>query len=178
MSEDRRAEAEARYISGRESIKALAAALEISDKTVAAWCKAGGWVKKRQKFQARTAKKALTIAANKKARELAKLLEASDEMETALLHAARAFSKALEEEPQLVTDGKFRSGNLRNVAESIQRQAQTRMMISGILERKDAEKLKIMQNKQALEERKAAQGQENGGAIRVVIEPSAEKLAE
>ena len=71
----------------------------------------------------------------KKARELAKLMEASDEIETALLTAAKAFrAKMLEDESgTLLTDGKFRAGNLGSVVNAIGRQTETRKTLAGLL---------------------------------------------
>ena len=176
---EQREEARLRYIRGTETVNQVAEALGISKKTAQGWCKADGWVKERAKFRKRAAKKAVTMAVGKKARELARLLEASESMEKALLHAAKAFENALTESPERVTDGKFRSGNLRNVAEALQRQSETTMKLSGIVTGAEREKLDMMRRELEIKERKEAQeAREQESGVKIVMERDAEGLAE
>lgn len=128
--------AEERYIGGDVSLKALASELGISASTLGKWKKAGEWEKKKGEVEQRAMKKAATHAVNKKARELCRLLEASDEMEYALLLAARAVVKNLceDEEGLIVTDGKERADNMTRIVRAINQQAETRMRLSGIMD--------------------------------------------
>ncbi len=176
---DQRAAAEQRYISSSITLRALAQEMGLNSKTVSRWCKEGGWVKKREKINRRAMKKAATQAVNRKAKELIKLISASDALEDALLEAARAFAGAMAEEGSgaLVTDGKFRAGNLMQIVNAVGRQTETRMLQSGILAAADAEKLRLMRRKQEMEEQAQAEGQ-GGGEIRVVLTQESEELAE
>ena len=174
-----REEAESRYISSEITLKQLADEAHIPYKTMTRWCKEGGWVKKREKINRRALKKAATQAVNRKARELIKLLRASDEIEDALLMAAKALRAniAADEGGALLTDGRFRAGNLGQVVNAMGRQAETRMLLSGIMTAADKEKIELMRRKQALEEQAAAEDR-GDGQIRVVMEQDAEALAE
>lgn len=179
MPEDMRTAAKVRYVQGNESIAQVAQGLGISGKTAQKWCKADGWVKARKSFQRRAARKAVDRAVDKRAKELSRLIQASQSMEAALLSAARALEDMLKENPLLVVDGKFRSGNMRNVAESLERQAKTSMMLGGILPREEEERLALMRRKQELEEKKlqAEAEKSQGGQIEITLGPELEELA-
>ena len=167
MSEDRRMEAEQRYVSGDETLKKLAEEMGIPLNTIKRWCKAGDWVKKREKAKRRAVKKAVTRATDKKARQLARLIQASDAMENALIMSAKAFEAAMAENPAEIVDGKTRALNLQSVSAAINRQVETRMLVNGIVSQADREKLDILKRKQEMDERKEAhqREQENGGAV-------------
>ncbi len=173
--------AEGRYIRGDISLKALAAEMGLSASTLGKWKKAGEWEKKRDQVQQRAMKKAATQAVNKKARELCRLLEASDEMEYALLLAARAVAKNLceDEEGLMVTDGKERADNLTRIVRAINQQAETRMRLSGIMDQAEQEKIALLWRKQELDERKEAQDQaaEREGAV-IRLDGKAGELSE
>lgn len=74
--------AEERYIGGDVSLKALADELGLSASTLGKWKKAGEWDKKKGEVEQRAMKKAATHAVNKKARELCRLMEASEKSNT------------------------------------------------------------------------------------------------
>lgn len=133
--DSRRMEAEEKYVAGKMTLRDLAKETGISLSALGKWSRERKWGKKRQKFQEKALKKAVNRAVDKKARELAKLMEASDEIETALLTAAKAFrAKMLEDESgTLLTDGKFRAGNLGSVVNAIGRQTETRKTLAGLL---------------------------------------------
>ena len=173
-----REEAESRYISSEITLRALAEEAGVPFKTLSRWCKDGGWVKKREKINRRALKKAATQAVNKKARELLKLLEASDEIEEALLIAARSMKANMEQDKygMLATD-RFRAGNLGQVVNAVGRQAETRMLLSGILTVAEREKIQIMKRKQLLEEQEAKDGA-GANEIRVILTGDAEELAQ
>ena len=153
--------AEERYIGGDVSLKALAAELGLSASTLGKWKKTGEWDKKKGEVEQRAMKKAATHAVNKKARELCRLMEASDEIEYALLLAARAVVKngCEDEEGLIVTDGKERADNMTRLVRAINQQAETRMRLSGIMDQAEEEKIALMRRKQELDERKEAQDQ-------------------
>ncbi len=115
---------------------------------------------------------------NKKARELCKLLEASDELEKALLLAAKAFSAYLEGEggSEILTDKKTWADNLNHIVAAIGKQAETRMMLSGIMAKDEEEKIALMRRKQNLEERK--ERQDATGSLGIVLDEKTEELAE
>ena len=156
--------AEERYIGGDVSLKALAAKMGVSASTLGKWKKAGEWDKKKGEVEQRAIKKATTQAVNKKARELCRLMEASDEMEYALLLAARAVVKNLceDEEGLIVTDGKERADNMTRLVRAINQQAETRMRLSGIMDQAEQEKIALLWRKQELDEKKEAQDQAEG----------------
>lgn len=170
--------AEEMYIGGDVSLKALASELGISASTLGKWKKAGEWEKKKGEVEQRAMKKAATHAVNKKARELCRLMEASDEMEYALLLAARAVVKNLceDEEGLIVTDGKERADNMTRIVRAINQQAETRMRLSGIMDQAEEEKIALLWRKQELDERKEAQVQaaeKEGVTIRLDAETGA-----
>ena len=170
--------AEEMYISGDVSLKALASELGISASTLGKWKKAGEWEKKKGEVEQRAMKKAATHAVNKKARELCRLMEASDEMEYALLLAARAVVKNLceDEEGLIVTDGKERADDMTRIVRAINQQAETRMRLSGIMDQAEEEKIALLWRKQELDERKEAQDQaaeKEGVTIRLDAETGA-----
>ena len=170
--------AEEKYIGGDVSLAALAAELGLSASTLGKWKKAGDWEKKRGEVRQRAMKKAAEQAVNKKAKELCRLLEASDEMEYALLLAARAVVKNLceDEEGLIVTDGKERADNMTRIVRAINQQAETRMRLSGIMDQAEQEKIALLWRKQELDEKKEAQDQaaeKEGVTIRLDAEAGA-----
>ena len=179
MSEDRKAEARQRYVTGTESLAAIGKALGISENTMGKWCREGKWVQERKKFQKRAARKAINKAVDKKARELARLLEASECMESALVKAARAFDRDMDKNSGRFANGEMRGRNIESLSKAIKNQLDTRMLISGIMSAEDQEKIALMKRKQEMEERKEQQEreQENGG-VRIVMDRDVEELAE
>ncbi len=176
--DEKRRIAEERYIGGNVSLKALASELGLSASTLGKWKKAGEWEKKKGEVEQRAIKKAATQAVNKKAKELCRLLEASDEMEYALLLAARAVVKNLceDEEGLIVTDGKERADNMTRIVRAINQQAETRMRLSGIMDQAEQEKIALLRRKQELDERKEERDQaadKEGVTIRLGAETNA-----
>ncbi len=176
--DERKRIAQERYIGGDVSLKDLAADLGLSASTLGKWKKAGGWDDKRAEVRKQAMKKAAVHAINKKAKELCRLLEASDEMEYALLLAARAVVKNLceDEEGSIVTDGKERADNMTRLVRAINQQAETRMRLSGIMDQAEQEKIALLWRKQELDERREAQDQaaeKEGITIRMGAETEA-----
>lgn len=181
MEEDRRLEAEARYIAGTMTLVALSEETGISRHTLGRWCKKYKWQEKRQKAirraQKKAEKKAQTAAAGIHAKNFALLLEALPEMEAAARAAAKALRKAMEEEPLEITDGKYRTKNFLNMAEALERLANVRMTVNEIIPPADREKLELLRRKQELEEKKAELEQNTGGAeIVVQLSPEIEEM--
>ena len=175
VSEDRRMEAEQRYIAGDETLAALAKAMAVPLSTLKKWCKAGDWVKKRAKLIKRAMRKAATRTVEKKARELARLLEASDAMERALLTSAKAFEAAMLENPVEIVDGKTRAVNISSVTHAIGRQLESRMLLEGMMSAVDREKIELLKRKQELEEKRAAQVEQAAAeGVRFEIGPDEE----
>lgn len=165
MSEDRRMEAEQRYVSGDETLAALGKEMGIPLNTIKRWCKQGDWVKKREKAKRRAMKKAITRATDKKARELARLIEASDEMEKALLLSAKAIAEIAGEHPKEFA--LTQSDVMLNYSKSLEKLASARTMTGGAMTSADREKLDLLRRKQEMDERKEAQQreQDSGGAV-------------
>lgn len=177
MSDDKRQEAEQRYIAGEETLAEIAAGMGLPLSSIKRWCKAGDWVKKREKFKKRALKKAVTQTANKKARELARLLEAGDEIEKALLITARQLAKSAEEHPTVFALSQ--SKTMLNVSESIERMAHARQMTGGAMTAADREKIDLLRRKQALEERKAkAEENREAGGVTFALEAELEEISE
>ena len=174
MNEGQRMEAEQRYISGNETLAELAANTKIPLANLKRWCKQYEWVKKREKFQKRALRKATTKAADKKARELARLLEASDAMENALVMAAKAMAAEMANSPGEIPDGKFRAANIDSLAKAIGRQVESRMLISGVMAAADREKIDLLKRKQEMDERKERQ-EANGGGLTIRLEEAGEE---
>ena len=137
--DERRREAEAMYIAGSMSLRALAEQTKIPFNTIKNWSREDKWPDKRKKVTKRARKKAVTRAVNQKAKELAKLMAASDEIEKALLTAARAINRNMTKDKSgmLVTDGKWRAGNLAGVVNALGRQTETRRMMREMLEERE-----------------------------------------
>lgn len=179
MSEDKKAEARQRYVTGTESLAAIGAALGISENTMGKWCREGKWVQERKKFQKRAARKAINKAVDKKAKELARLLEASECMESALVKAARAFDSDMDRNSAKFANGQMRGRNIESLSKAIKTQLDTRMLISGIMSTADRERIDLMRKKQELEERKEKQQQEQeAGGVKIVMAQDVEELAE
>ena len=174
----RRQEAEQRYITGTMTLRSLAKETGISISTLGKWSKAGGWPQKREQVNARAMEKAVQKAVSKRARELERLLAASDDLEAALANAAQAFRDNLENDPKgkLVTDGKFRAGNLSQIVNALGRQTETRMMLAGLMTKADEEKIKLLRRRQRLEEKKEKESRSQGATLG--LEKDAEELAQ
>ena len=139
MPEDeRKAKAEERFLSGGLSLRALAEEIEVSYGTVRRWSKEGEWMKKRTSGQRKTAKKE---AGKGKAEKLGRLREASDELESALLTAARAIARNMDadQEGLLVTDGKDRAGNLSRIIQAVSKQVETRILLEDMMTKETGE---------------------------------------
>ena len=177
MSEDRRMEAEQRYIAGDETLQEISAALGIPLSSLKRWCKADKWVEKRARVKKRAARKAATQAVNKKAKALARLMEASDEMEKALLISARALAEITERKPDLFVLTK--SKTLVDVSESIERMAHARQMTGDAISAADAGKIAILQKKQEMDEKKAAlEEKKDAGDAVIKLQGESEGLSE
>lgn len=176
MNDEKRLEAEARYISGTETLKELAEGTGVPLSSAKRWCKEGNWVKKRDKAKKRAMRKAVTKAVEKKARELMRLMEASDEMEAALLLASKAFAAAMLDTPGEIVDGNTRANNLSRAIHALGRQTETRMLLSGMMKASDREKIELLRRKQDMEERKEAQAREaESGGVKIEIGPEEEE---
>lgn len=145
---DPRKAAEQKYITGDMTLRALAQEIQTPFSTISRWSKEGKWVKKRARIAKRAMEKAATQAVNKKAKELLKLMEASDEIETALLAAAKMFRQALtEEETQglsKTTDGRVRAVNMNQIVSAIGRQAETRKMLAEMEEGTEQQDIRVV----------------------------------
>ena len=170
--------AKQRYMTGGVSLRALSRETGIPYSTMEKWSRKEGWAKEKASMESQAMKKAAVEAADKKARELCKLLEASDELEKALLLAARTLSRYLEgsEGDEAMKDKKTWVDNLNHIVAAIGKQAETRMMLSGILAKDEEEKIALMRRKQTLEERK--ERQEASGGLAITLDKETEELAE
>lgn len=131
---DAKKAAETKYTTGEITLRALAQEMQLPLSTISRWCKDGKWVKKKARIARRAMEKAATQAVNKKAKELLKLMEASEEIEAALLAAARMFRKAIVEEEAAgearLTDGRVRAVNLAQIVNAMGRQTETRKLLA------------------------------------------------
>lgn len=179
--QEKRLEAEARYISSAINLRELAKEMGIGAGTLMRWSREGAWAEKRRQVELRASEKAMRSAVSKRAKQLEKLLDASATMEEALQAAARQFLTKLEDadekarERGKLADG-FRAKNLQSLAQAIGTATQTRMLLDGILPEEAKQKLRIEKKKQALEEkRQAEEGMEK--AVEVRFPPEAEEMA-
>lgn len=178
---DKKTQAEERYVSEDISLKALAAEVDVKYGTMLKWCKAGEWTRKKKSIREKAVKKAAALAVNKKARELCRLMEASDEVESALLLAARSIARNMGEDAEglLVTDGRERAGNLSRITQAIGRQTETRMMLSGIMRPADEEKMDLMRRKQEMAEKKEqAEADRDQEGVVVAVDEGTEEISE
>ena len=166
--------AKQRYMTEEISLKKLSEETGVPYARLQSWNRKEGWAKEKTSIESQAMKKAAVRAVNKKARELCKLLEASDELEKALLLAAKALSNYLEGEGDV--EKKTWADNLNHIVAAIGKQAETRMMLSGIMARDEEEKIALMRRKQTLEERKEMQDANSGMGI--VMDRETEELAE
>ena len=175
MSEDRRMEAEQRYIAGDETLAEISKSTGIPLNSLKRWSKAGDWVKKREKLKKRALRKAATRAADRKARELSRLLEASDELEKALLTSAKAIVEIAEKEPN--DFALTQSETMLNYSKSLEKLASTRSMTGGAMSAADRERLDLLKRKTDMEERREAKDKELADGVRIVIGPDEEAEA-
>lgn len=170
-----RQEAEQRYITGDMGLRALGQAMSIPASTINRWSTEGKWAQKRRKYREKTLKKAVNRAGNKKAGQLARMLEATGSLENALIQAAQIFEQemgALKEGK--LTAGQFAARNLESLAKAMNATAQTRMLISGIMSA--AEKEKLAQQKRQLDMR-AEESAGGAAEIQVEMEKDAEEIS-
>ena len=160
------------------TLKALSEETGIPYSRLKRWSQTESWSRERASIEDQAFRKAAVKAVNKKARELCKLLEASDELEKALLLAARTLSRYLEESEgdEPMKDKKTWVDNLNHIVAAIGKQAETRMMLSGIMARDEEEKIALMRRKQSLEERK--EQQEASSGLGIVMDKETGELAE
>jgi len=178
METEQRARAEQMYISGAQTLRELAAETGVSVSTLSRWCKAGGWVKKRARVQKKALRKAADRAVDKKARELARLIQASGELERGLLAAAKGAADIIEAEgAEKMLDGARRSGNFANLAGTLERLAAARQILGFTQSATEAERLRLDREKHEFDVKKAAEANGSAG-VRVEIAPDAEDLAE
>ena len=177
-SEADKLKAKERYMAEGLSLKKLSEETGVKYSTLKTWCRKEGWAEEKASVENRAFKKAAVKAVNKKARELCKLLEASDELEKALLLAAKALSTYLEsgDGVEKMTDKKTWADNLNHIVAAIGKQAETRMMLSGIMAKDEEEKIALMRRKQNLEERK--ERQDAAGGMAIVMDGETEELSE
>lgn len=180
MLEGKRLEAEQRYVAGDMPLRELAKEMGVSAAAVYGWSKAGKWPEKRKKVQNRALKKAAGRAADKKARELDKLTQASTRLEDALAKAAEQFAALMEaaekESGRKLADG-FRAKNLQSLAAAIGNALETRMKIAGLMTEAEAEKLRLEKSRLDLEEKKAELSREEVQGARLEMAPELEELA-
>lgn len=166
-----RMDAEQRYITGDMSLQALAQEIGVGQTTICRWSTEGKWAQKRRKYREKTLKKAVTRAGNKKADKLARMLEASDGLEKALIQATEILEKEIGDYAGgLLVGGKFAARNLESMAKALNAAAQTRMLISGIMTA--AEKERAEQARRQLEQ------EDKGAEIHVVVAPEAEEISQ
>ena len=92
--------------------------------------------------------------------------------------AAKALSTYLEsgDGVEKMTDKKTWADNLNHIVAAIGKQAETRMMLSGIMAKDEEEKIALMRRKQSLEERK--ERQDAAGSLGIVLDEKTEELAQ
>jgi hypothetical protein len=67
---------------------------------------------------------------------------------------------------------------LNAVTSAIGRQAETRMLLSGILTEAEAQKLDLLERKTELEERQAEEKHQEGQGVSLALDKEAEELSE
>lgn len=122
-------EAEARYVHGTMTLKALAEEAGMPAETIRLWSRQGGWQLKRR--QARGCEK------EKGKGKLSRLMEASEEVEIVLAQAVK------------VMDGETeKAENISRMVEAINRQTATRLMLKKLAqektEKKEGEQLNVV----------------------------------
>ena len=171
---EKRMAAEERYITGSEGLRTLGEALQIPQSTLARWSKEGGWTKKRKKYREKTLKKAVNRAGNRRAGQLARMLEATGSLENALIQAAAIFEQEIGQMKNgTLVAGKFTARNLESLAKAMNATAETRMLISGIMTAAEQEKLKLLQQ----QARAQKESRDQSGEITVQMAPEAEEMA-
>lgn len=176
-----RIEAEERYVTGDISLSKLAKEAGVTPRTMQKWSSEGKWTEKRQQFRQRSLNKAVTRAVNKRARELEKLILASDEMESALVMAARGLRQQREKDASgnRIANGRFQAGNMQSIANAIGRQIESRLALAGLLAPAENERIKILKKRQRLEEKKAAREEkQDADGVMIQMDQAVEELSE
>ena len=127
-NQEQKQAAEKRYLKSGETLRALAAGMNVDYETVKKWSREGKWAEKKR----RAGGAAPRLSAKEK--QLSKLMEASDEIEEALQMAAMGLKRKMAEDTDgtEIADGKFRAGNLNSIAHAIDRQTKTRILLSSV----------------------------------------------
>lgn len=187
MSEDRRAEARKKYISRKKKpkLRELAAELGLTERTLQKWKKEDEWDEKRRKFWERVEKKALTRLSDKRAKELAQMIEANGFLGNGIIKAAKAFDQAMDSAEERLSNK--RSGarymesmakSIESMARGIESQTNTRMRIAGIMTEQERARLDLLERKMELEERKEKlEREENAGAVTIIMDERTKELA-
>ena len=175
--DERAMEAEKLYVSGDMTLKDLGEQTGISLVTLKKWSKKEGWAQKRRDFQRKALEKATKSALKKRAKELEKLLDAAVTFDEALYLAVNGMvaQRKKDKTGNRIANGRFQAANVSHIANALGRQAETRMLLAGLMPKAEQEKIQLLKRKQALEERKAEKEQEAGGA-RITLLPQVEEL--
>lgn len=182
-----REQAEIRYVTGTETLKEISAETGVNLRTLERWCKECNWVEKRQKANDDALKMAVKKRVNKRAQQLAKVLEALEEAETAGVKMTGMVLEDLENYPRGYTDqdgnqfSNLLDGNraraFKDLSEAIRNLTGIRMTVDEILTKQEKEKLAIEKRKLKLAE-KAADKETETNRIEVTFGDGAGELFE
>lgn len=165
------AKIETEYITGSESLRALASRFGMSYNAIGIKSKEGAWVQKRRKYQAELVSNAVQKTMRTREEEIVSTLELADLIDATIREIIsdpdRVINLASTKQP-----GK----ELEAMAKAISSNEELRRMCRGIMAPRDAERLKLDREKWEAEVKKAET--ETDKAIRVVLEGDLDKWAE
>ncbi|MBP3410082.1 MAG: hypothetical protein J6M10_03705 [Clostridia bacterium] len=170
------AEAKTAYITGEESYAALSARLGVSRSVLTKTATAQKWPKLRKDYREKTVTKAVQKASRAHARKLAKVYEASDMLDEALM----AFLKLLNEDGlKTITAGGAPGRELESLTKALLNSDELKRRLNGMLMPRDAERMKLDREKLEIEKKKlAALEAENAVGRAVTVEYAGEGTEE
>ena len=154
------------YITGSMGYRDIAAQFGVHRNEVAEKGKREGWVEARKKHREQTVSKACQIASRAKAKELAKIYEASnilDEVLVALLLELK--NNGLEAVSGNGTPGR----ELESLSKAILNNDELKRRLHGILLPRDEERLKLDREKLEMDKRKLEAEQNSDNTVKVVL---------
>lgn len=163
------------YITGSMGYREIAAQFGVHRNVVAGRGKQEGWVAARKKHREQTVTKSCQIASRAKAKELAKIYEASnilDEVLVALLMELK--NNGLEAVSGNGTPGR----ELESLSKAILNNDELKRRLHGILLPRDEERLKLDREKLEMDKRKLEAEQNTDNVVKVVLAEELEELAQ
>lgn len=168
------AAAKTAYVTGSESYRALAKRFGISYTELQQRGAKEKWVKARREHREQTVRKACQIASRAKAKELAKIYEASDLLDRVVVELLKTLAaEGLEAISGNGTPGR----ELESLSKAILNNDELKRRLNGILMPRDEERLRLDREKLEMEKKKLEMESTTDRTLKVVLTDDLEEMA-